>query len=497
MWTIQNILNGIDGKFFKIYDHLDQPVTDFEYFSGHLKRNQDYSTTAFVSISSERRNYVNRKSIAWRDGNDQIKGRETEFALLITETPIDDPSVKTPQFIVEDSWKFLLEISSKLRKAYHNPVIAITGSAGKTSTRIMISHLLQKEKVLANRGNHNVRFAIPLYLSKLVGQPDIVNLEVSVNALNSYDTGSMSNLIQPDIAIVTSIGEAHLSSLKDTIGVARHKAKIFEGLKENGTAIINADIGTEELAILTAAARKHTSEIFTYSIKDPTRDVFVISTAQKRDYCNVNISFFGQKISLNLSVASLGMISNALATLLTVWKIKGDIHPYLAAFETFKPLTKILEKTCYRSDNGPNFTFIDDTHNASLPAMKNAIAYFNEISPFYQGTKLLILGQIADLGEASKEVHESLKGQMEQSTADYIFGYGEQFKEIFSAEHQQYENFQWFASLSEMSQRIETLLNEDSLLFAKGSVTGSDFQQIDKYIRKIANKRNLKSEVSV
>ena len=223
----------------------------------------------------------------------------------------------------------------------------------------------------------------------------------------------------------------------------------------------------------------------------------MIGTTQKRDYCDVNISFFGKKISLNLSVASLGMVSNTLATLLTIWKIKGDIHPYLAAFETFKPLTRILEKTCYRSDSGPNFTFIDDTHNASLPAMKNTIAYFNEISPFYQGTKLLILGQIADLGEASKEVHESLKGQMEQSTADYIFGYGEHFKEIFSAEHQQYENFQWFASLSEMSQRIETLLNEDSLLFAKGSVTGSDFQQIDKYIRKIANKRNLKSEVSV
>lgn len=103
MWTIQNTLDGIEGNFFKGYDRLDQPMTDFEYFSGHLKRNQDYSTTAFVSISSERRNYVNRKSIAWRDGNDQIKGRKNEFALLITETPIDDPSVKTPHFIVEDS----------------------------------------------------------------------------------------------------------------------------------------------------------------------------------------------------------------------------------------------------------------------------------------------------------------------------------------------------------------------------------------------------------
>lgn len=64
MWTIQTTLDGIKGNFFKVYDRLDQPIMDFEYYSGHLKRNQDYSTTAFVSISSEKRNYVNPKSIA-------------------------------------------------------------------------------------------------------------------------------------------------------------------------------------------------------------------------------------------------------------------------------------------------------------------------------------------------------------------------------------------------------------------------------------------------
>ncbi len=495
MWTIQTLLAGIEGEFFKTEEHSDQPINDFEYFLGHLRRNHDYSSTAFVCISPERRSYINRKNVVWRDGNEQIKGRENEFGLLITETPIDDPAVHTPQFIVKNSWEFLLNLSLKLRESYHGPVIAITGSAGKTSTRMMLSHLFRNEKVLENRGNHNVRFAIPLYMSKLAGQPDLMNLEVSVNALNSYDTGSMSNIIQPDIAIVTSIGEAHLSSLKDTIGVARHKAKVFEGLKENGTAIINADIGTEELAILMDAARKRTNEIICYSTTDTTCEVFVISTTQKREYCEVLISFFGQKISLNLTVSSLGMVSNALATLLTVWKIKGEINSYLSAFETFKPLPKILEKTYYMSDNESSFTFIDDTHNASLPAMKNAIAYFDEIRPFYRGTSILILGQIADLGDASKKVHESLKKQMEESTADYIFGYGEQFKKIFHEEHHISDHFQWFATLSEMSERIEELLTEDSLLFAKGSVTGSDFQQIDKYIRKIANKRHLKSKV--
>lgn len=119
----------------------------------------------------------------------------------------------------------------------------------------------------------------------------MLNLEVSVNALNSYDTGSMSNLVQPEIAIVTSIGEAHLSSLKDTIGVARHKAKIFEGLKQDGTAIINTDIGEEELAILMTAAKKRTAEILTYSLYDQTKDVFLIETRQEREYCEILFSF--------------------------------------------------------------------------------------------------------------------------------------------------------------------------------------------------------------
>lgn len=491
MWKIQGLLADIEGAYFKNYDHLDQKIDNFEYFSGHLNRRTDYSTTLFVCITPERRSYINRKKVSWRDGNEQIKGRENDFGLIVTEKPIEDLSVNTPQFIVKNSWEFSINISKKIRNSYEKPVIAITGSAGKTSTRMMISHVFEKETILENRGNHNVRFAIPLYLSKLVSDPDILNLEVSVNALNSHDTGSMSLLIQPDIAIVTSIGEAHLSSLKDTIGVARHKAKIFEGLKRNGTAIINTDIGEKELEILMNAARKRTTDILTYSLIDPTNDVFLIQTKQKRDFCEVVFSFFGQKRTMNLAVASAGMISNAFATLLAIWKIKGEIDSYLTAFETFKPLTKILDKTIYSSPSGANFTFIDDTHNASLPAMKNAIAYFDEIQPFYQGTSILVLGQIADLGNTAKKIHESLKEPIENSNADYILGYGEHFKAIFQEEQMLHDNFQWFATLQELTDRLEELLNEDSLILAKGSVTGSDFHEIDRYIRKMANKKSL------
>jgi UDP-N-acetylmuramoyl-tripeptide--D-alanyl-D-alanine ligase len=492
MSTIQEVLTGLNGDFFKEYEHLDQEITNVEYFSGHLNKTTDYSETIFVCITQERRTYINHKPVHWTDGNIQISGRENEFGLIVTEKPINDPAVKTPQFIVPDAWKFLLGLSEKLRSEFTGPVVAITGSAGKTSTRMMITHLLQEKKILENRGNHNVRFAIPLYMSKLLSKPDLLNLEVSVNALNSYDTGSMSNLIQPDIALVTSIGEAHLSTLKDTIGVATHKAKIFEGLKKNGTAIINKDIGSKELAILLDAANKRTTEILTYSLQDPLADVYVKEWQQTREYCEVSVSFFEEDIVLRLAVSSAGMISNALASLLVVWKTEKDIHPYLQRFETFHPFKKTLEKTSFVAADGNAFTFIDDTHNASLPAMKNAIDYFNDIRPYYNGKSFLVLGQIADLGDAGEKIHRMLQQDMHEALADHVLGYGEQFRKIFEEESVN-PKYQWFETLQDLSDHIAHYLDDDSLILAKGSVTGSDFQKIDIYIKKIGTVKDNSS----
>ncbi|EOA7299764.1 Mur ligase family protein [Enterococcus faecium] len=494
MTSIHSLLVDMDGHYLKKYGDLDRNIQDVEYFSGHLKRNMDYSDTMFVCVSPERRSYVNRKVVKWRDGNEQIIGKENWFGVIVTEKPIMDPSVTTPQFIVEDSWKFLLELSAKLRSCFVNPVVAITGSAGKTSTRMMITHLLQEEKVLENRGNHNVRFAVPLYMSKLLSNPDVLNLEVSVNALNSYDTGSMSNLIQPDIAIVTSIGEAHLSSLKDTKGVAVHKAKIFEGLKQDGIAIINGDIGKEEFSILVSAAEKRTRKIVVYSLHDASRDVFVKQISQKREYCEVLVSFFGEDILLKLAVSSEGMIANSLAALIVAKELKKEISPYIKKFETFKPLPKILERTIYTSETGTDFTFIDDTHNASLPSMKNAINYFDGIQPFYKGNKVLTLGQIADLGDSAKQIHRFVQEELNQSAATHIYGYGEHFKLLFEEGQKTDDRLQWFDSLQELCNDLETKLIEDSLVLAKGSVTGSDFHEIGKYMRQIGNKHNMKSQ---
>lgn len=472
-----------DGYYFREKPTDQTRLTNVEYFSQHLHSLSDYSETIFVCITPEKRAYVNRRPVSWIDGNKQIKGIENRLGLIVTEHPIEDEKITTPQFIVKDSWVFLLQLTAYLRNQFTGPVVAITGSAGKTSTRLLISHLFREKKVLENRGNHNVRFAIPLYGSKLLSAPDLVNLEISLNALNSYDTGSMSNLVKPTIAIVTSIGEAHLSSLKNTETVALYKSKIFEGLDQTGVALINRDMGEKEFSILLEAAKKHTEIIYTYSLTNQQCDVYVRRMESHREYTEIDVQFFNQRVSYKMQTASEGMIANSLAALLTVWVIKGEIKSVLEKFEDFHSLPKILEKKELNLMDGKTITLIDDSHNASVPAMKNAIDYFHQLQPFYKGNAILVLGQIADLGDTGPSQHEKFRIIIEESTADFIFGYGKLFQPIFQT-HEAKSSIQWFETLEELQKAITDKMNEDSLILLKGSVTGSDFYKLGEQLKK-------------
>lgn len=452
-------------------------LTEVEYQHSMLSRNPAVlAKTMFISISSERRDYVNRKPVKWTDGNVQIIGKENLLGLIVTETPIESARLTTPQFIVENSWAFMLGFSKLVRPHFHKPAIAITGSVGKTSTRMLLTHLLNERKVLENRGNHNTRFAIPLYMSKLLKEPDVLNLEVSLNALNGYDTGSMSKLIRPNIVIITSIGEAHLSSMKDTLTIALYKAKVLEGANEETTLILNADIGTKERDIILKKARKYTNRILTYSAKGQDADVRLKHIQHEKFYDAIEITFFGETLTYRLPTGSNGLIENSLAALMSYFQIYKEIGPALLKMESFQSLPKTMEMIPLYLPGNQEAFMIDDSHNAAVPSMLNAISYFKAHQQFYRGNKILIVGQIADLGEKGPEVHVKMMKDVLESDADYIFGYGDLFKDLFN--HEKSANVQWFENLKELRLVLRDVLDEDSLVVIKGSVTGSDFHKL-------------------
>lgn len=471
----------IEGYFLDEELARDIEITDFEYTINNMKLSRN-DKTAFISFTKESLKAALGVEKNWPNVEVYVKANYMSIALYVTEVPIEELSSTLAQFIVPNVWEFMHQVGSYIRERVDIPIIAITGSVGKTTTRMMIEHLLNEDyRVLSNRGNHNTRFAIPLYMSKLVQDPDILSLEVSLNALNNRGKGPQSTFIKPTIAVLTSVGAAHMSTMKNIDHLTRHKANIFKGLDTRGIAIINFDIPLEQRKIVFTAAKEQTDRIFTYSMLNPSADVFLVSMEESKDLSKITISMGGKLYTYHLKLASKGIVENSLASILVLKAMGLEPDKYLQRFADFCSLPKIMEKKI-GTINGRKVTIIDDTHNAAIPSMINAINSFGSRAHYYNGKKILVLGQVADLGRFSDSLHEMLMPYINESGADLLLGYGEAMRKVVSEAN---ISSKWYSTMDEYLEALVKEIVEDSFILLKGSVSASDYNRISPLLDKL------------
>lgn len=466
-YTIKEISNILKSPIIDGTNKEEQIITNFEYQAIHINNIE----TAYFSISSKSwKNFLRRES-KLKDGNKQINKNIKNIGLIITEEYIADLENKIPQILVEDSIEALKLLAVTIRNNFKNPIIAITGSMGKSSTRLMLAETLNSFKVLENRANSNTRIAVLLQMCKLTSNPDFAIFEVSLNAINNR--GNLSLILKPDIAIVTGIGSAHLSTLESEADVAHYKSRIFYGLSENGVAIINKD--TLHSDILIDNAQKSTNNIMTYSLEDHSETLEILNYSLNKGYTEINLKINGENIQYKLSSISKGMIENSLAVVLCLMNLNVEINNCLYNLLGFKPFKKVLEIKEIQS-RGFKVTLIDDTHNASLPAMINAIEAFNSQSKYYSGNKIIAIGKISDLGDQSKVIHEKLIDYIEKSNADKILCLDDETRVIVNTVKN--KNITWYNDPDLLLKDLLYLTNKDSLILMKSSVTDTEFPKI-------------------
>lgn len=466
-YTIQEISNILKSPIIDGTDKVEQIITNFEYQTIHINNIE----TAFFSISSDSWKKFLKRESKLKDGNKQLNKKIKNIGLIITEEYIDDLVFKIPQIVVEDSIEAMKMLAVTIRKEFKNPIVAITGSMGKSSTRLMLSESLKGYKVLENRANSNTRIAVLLQMCKLASNPDFAIFEVSLNALNNR--GNFSLILKPDIAIITGIGSAHLSTLKSEADIAHFKSRIFYGLTENGVAIINKD--TLHSAILINHAKKVTNNVLTYSLESDTGSLKIMSYSINKGYSDLFLNNDGKEVHYKLSSISMGMIENSLAVALCLANLKVDINNCLNNLSRFKPFKRVLEIKEVQTRNY-KVTLIDDTHNASLPAMINAIEAFNSQSKYYSGNKIIAIGKISDLGAHSKEIHKKLIDYIENSNADIVLCLDDETRVIVNKVKN--KNITWFNDPDLLLKDLLYLTNEDSLTLLKSSVTDTQFPKL-------------------
>ena len=318
--------------------------------------------------------------------------------------------------IVEDSIKALQDIAKFRRKQVNVPVIAVTGSVGKTSTKDIIANTIsQKFKVLKTEGNNNNHIGLPLTLLRLKDEQAIV-VEMGMNHFGEIRT--LTNIAKPTICVITNIGTAHIGILGSRENILKAKLEILEGMDESGTVIINND---NDLLHNWGIVNKDKYNIITYGIKNDC-DYKAYNIVENENSVEYQISIDNKEYKVNVPVSGEVFVYNSLCAI-AVAKLCGvdtkNAIEGIAKFELTKNRMEIIKKD--------DITIINDSYNASFDSMKAGLEYLRITNG---NRKIAVLGDMLELGEYEKELHEKVGEEVVKNNIDILITIGQRAKYI-------------------------------------------------------------------
>ena len=382
------------------------------------------------------------------DGHDflyQVDNINAAAALVSKENTTE--KLKLKQICVQDTNKVLGMIANKWRKNFDIPVIAITGSNGKTSTKELLYHILkEKYNVHATEGNYNTSIGLPLSLLGLNKSHDISIIEMGAN--HPGDIKYLCEIAEPTHGLITNISSAHLEGFQSIENIVDTKGSLFKYLK-NGISFIN--YADERIKSINNIGQK-----ITYGLN--ANCDFPADIHHENDG-SITLTIDAQEIktkSKNLSFAkNIIAVSAVSITLEIEWKLLQE------KILTFKPPNGRCKVITYNS-----ITVIDDTYNANLESCIAAIDYLNAFSG--SGRKILVLGDMLELGNASTSQHEKLGSKCSEANLDAVFTIGKRTLSTQSKIHGVPINLHYNNSGDLISSLKSQLQDNDKILF-KGS----------------------------
>ena len=355
--------------------------------------------------------------------------------------------------IVKDSIKALQDIATYRRNQYNIPVVAVTGSVGKTSTKDIIANTLaQKYNVLKTEGNKNNHIGLPLTILELKNQ-EIITVEMGMNHLGEISV--LTNIAKPSICVITNVGTAHIGNLGSRENILKAKLEIIEGMDENGVIVINND---NDLLHKWAQENKQNYNIITYGIQNSS-DYMAHNIKEKETSVEYDIKLKGENYKITVPVSGEPFVYNSLCAIAVAEVCNIEIKEAIkgiANFELTKKRMEIIKKD--------GITIINDSYNASYDSMKAALEYIKLTTG---SRKVAVLGDMLELGDFEQELHEKVGEEVAKNKIDILITIGqrakyiaEKAKELGIAEVYSYTNN------LEATKEIKTMLKEgDTILF--------------------------------
>lgn len=405
----------------------------------------------------------------WQEALD--KGAKTVIVEGIEFSDKDIENNKNKNIIlVSDTLNALYEIARYKRNLYNIPVVAITGSVGKTSTKDIIANVVsQKFKTLKTEGNNNNNIGLPFTILKLKDHEALV-IEMGMNHFKEISL--LTSIAKPTISVITNIGTSHIGNLGSRENILKAKLEILEGM-EKPNIVINND---NDLLNAWSENDKNNIEIHTFGIENKS-DIMAKNIDIKEDGSSFTCLVNNDEFNIEVPVSGKHFIYNALCAVMIGELLnidKESIKNGIKSFELTKKRMDLLKVN--------DITIINDSYNASYESMKASLEYLSNINA---NRKIAVLGDMFELGDYSEELHRKVGEEIVKNNIDILISCGENAKYIVQQAEKvgmKKENIYYVKDIQEVEEKILKLVKPKDVLLIKAS-NGMKFFNIVEYIK--------------
>lgn len=459
MLTINEIVKATKGKLVKeipCKDNLkisidSRTIKPGDVYVAVRGKNFDGHKFIYEAIAKGASAIVSSKKIMWIPSN--FKGK----------TPTEIPVVK-----VKDTNTALADIAGFYRSKFDIPVIAITGSVGKTSTKEMISNVLStKYPVLKSAKTQNNIFGVSLTILKLNKVHKAAVVELGTNHFGEIEV--LARIAKPTIAVFTNVGESHLQHLKSTAGVFREKFQLVKYMDKKGIVVFNAD--DQHLSAI--ADKKMTQKKISFGVES------------KADFVAKNIDKKGREISFVVKDKKYSLKANA----------EHDIYNALAAICCgslnnigYAPIKAGLLKTtdCEGRQKILKFgklTVIDDTYNSNPVSFKSSIKTLAGLKTKHK--KIIVCSDMLELGVAAKQLHENIAKDIEHAGIGHVITHGPLAKHVTNQlKDSVITKATHYPSIDGVKRKVKALCSDGDIVLVKGS-RSTNMERIVEFLKKM------------
>jgi UDP-N-acetylmuramoyl-tripeptide--D-alanyl-D-alanine ligase len=401
------------------------------------------------------------------DGHDFVTAAIAKGACAVLSSKKLDIAVS--QLIVSDTRLGLAMLANVVRKQFNGILVSLTGSAGKTTVKEMLAAIFAvKGEVLATKGNLNNEIGVPLTLLQLAQSHDYAVIEMGAG--KPGDIRYLSQITNPDIAILLNAKPVHLDGMGSVEGVAQTKGEIFESLSSKCHAIVNLDDDFADFW----KQRIDTAQIVTFGLNTDA-DVGAENIELSADSVTFNLRANNQTQTVNLPVAGAHNMVNALAAAAAAIAAGLSISEIAQGLTSFSGVASRLN----RSSGINGCMVIDDSYNANPEAMMAAI----DVLAMQAGNHILVLGDMGELGEKADQFHFEIGQYAKQNKVSRLLAVGELSRHAIRGFG---DNGEWFSSQQELITSLTNSVKQSDVVLVKGSRSAA----MENVVIKIKNPSN-------